>query len=113
MYIGRHWKKYLLIFSLIIVLISIDCRTRLEQNTQVLFCFHKAENVRMINDDCVNQISKLEYDNAFLATEQLIQQEHFFRLIRNSYRSVVSGKSSLCFGIYGWTQRNSHAELII
>ena len=46
MYIGRHWKKYLLIFSLIIVLISIDCRTRLEQNTQVLFCFHKAENVR-------------------------------------------------------------------
>ena len=100
MYIGRHWKKYLLIFSLIIVLISIDCRTRLEQNTQVLFYFHTAENVRMINDDCVNQLSKIEHDNAFLATEQLIQQEHFFRLIRNSYRSVVSGKSSLCFGIY-------------
>ena len=100
MYIGRHWKKYLLIFSLIIVLISIDCRTRLEQNTQVLFCFRKAENVRMINDDCVNQLSKIEHDNAFLVTEQLIQQEHFFRLIRNSYRSVVSGKSSLCFGIY-------------
>ena len=76
MYIGRHWKKYLLIFSLIIVLISIDCRTRLEQNTQVLFCFRKAENVRMINDDCVNQLSKLNM-TMLLVTEQLIQQEHF------------------------------------
>lgn len=100
MYISRHWKKYLLICLLIIVLISIDCRTRLEQNTQVLFCIHNAENARMINDDCVNQISKLEYDNAFFVTEELMQQEHFFRLIRNSYRSVVSGKSSVCFGIY-------------
>lgn len=99
MYIGRHWKKYLLIFSLIIVLISIDCRTRLEQNTQVLFCFHKAENVRMINDDCVNQLSKIEHDNAFLVTEQLIQQEHFFGLIRNSYRSVVSGQVKAVFAL--------------
>ena len=100
MQISRQWKQYLLICSLIIVLVSIDCRTRLEQNTQVLFYFHEMKNTETADVDYLKQISGMELGSVFLLTEQLIQQEHFYRLIRNYCRNEVSAKCSLLAGAF-------------
>lgn len=100
MQISRQWKQYLLICSLIIVLVCIDCRTRLEKNTQVLFYFHELENAETADTDYMKQISEMELGSVFLLTEQLTQQEHFCRLIRNYCRNEVSTKCSLLSGAF-------------
>ena len=96
---GKRVRQCIMICLLLVMIIFIDCRTRLDANAQVLFCLHE----RIVqsteeNADYIMQMNKLVHENTYLLQEQMHRGELVTAQGR-LWRSQISTRFESILGI--------------